>query len=159
MDVGDIIRWQSKLWLVHKIDPSTATAFIESQDNENEILGTEEDCSVICNPPRHWPAVLLPTKKGSLIRVERASPRGAIPLAWLLDWVKISEFQMGGALFLNPKLKLGFRDRLLCQNNYGHNRQYPVEIPRDFQPLSKKIVKVAQKTTANLFDHLLDDKD
>jgi len=32
LTIGDLISWESKLWLVYKIEPTTATAFIVSQD-------------------------------------------------------------------------------------------------------------------------------
>lgn len=161
MDLGDLIQWQSKLWLVYKVDSDTATAFIESQNHEREILGLEVDCPVICNPVHDWPSVTLLPRKGHLVQVQKADSR-IIPLAWLQDWVKLDDFQMGGALFLNPELRLEYGDRLIIsQNIYGYETQFPVAIPRNFRSFSQK--QVERKETEpegnlNLFDYLRTDR-
>jgi hypothetical protein len=164
--VGDLIQWQSKRWLVYKVDPDTATAFVESQDNERQILGTEADCPVLCNPPNDWPGVTIPPRKGRLLRIQRAALTGPVSLSWLFDWAKMDEFQMGGTLYLNPELYLEYGDRLiLCQrNNAGTQLSFPVEIPRDFQPFSQKKkardqIAMEKRATADLYDHVRNDDD
>jgi len=158
IQTGDLILWESKLWLVYKVDPDTETAFIESQDNERGVLGIEVDCQVTCNPPLDWPAITVPPKRGHIVRIQR----GATPLRWLLDWVKMSTFQMGGTLYLNPNLGLQFGDRLaLTLRTNAFEKSIPVEVPRDFVPVNEKRrvreMPPPERITATLYDHLLDD--
>jgi len=167
---GDLLRWQSKVWLVRKIDPATQTAFVESQDHEQQILGTESDCPIVCNPTLDWPAVTLPSRKGTLDALLMPTPSGPVPLRWLLDWVKIDEFQMGGSLYLNPVFSLRYGDRLVLRlSRPGRTRlvEFPIDIPRDFQPLNdkQKVIKAREDAKAakaatkpNLYDHLMGDE-
>jgi len=163
IQTGDLIQRQSKLWLVHKIDPATDTAFIESQDREKQILGVEADCPIPCNPLRDWPAITTPPRKGRLLEVHRPSSGGVVILKWLLDWAKIDEFQIGGTLYLNPELRLGFGDQLILRYQvFTREVNFPIKVPRDFQPMSqKRIVRERpppERTSANLYDHLLEDE-
>jgi hypothetical protein len=139
MELGDILLLGSTQWFVYKIDSSTKTAFISSQHNKNSILGFEEDCKIVSNPIRDWPFVVLPPKKGVLGSIYRATTKGLVTLSWVVDWVKIEDFQEGGALYLNPELKLGYGDRIVRSNRYGGvDHTCSVEIPRDFKILKRK---------------------
>jgi hypothetical protein len=168
MEVGDLVRWKSLLWFVHKIDATTGTAILESEQHTTESLGAVDGeaealgAEILCNPTRDWPFVTLTNRPGRLVSVHN----GSQPLAWLVDWVKVDPFQMGGALFVNSTLGLGFRDRLTLTNNGG--RSFPVNIPRGFLSSSQRRPSRGpqQSTTAqpapkigNLYSHLLTDDD
>lgn len=162
---GDLIQWLAKRWLVHKIDTSTLTAFVTSQDNQTSILGADEDqigtCQVLCNPIVLWPCTTMPQKRrGRLVGICRATLRGEEPLAFLVDWVKMDDLQIGGSVFLNPELGLAFPDRLIAVYETG---RLPVDIPRGFVPLPRKLLPSHQQlsspeaVTPNLFAHLRDE--
>jgi hypothetical protein len=164
IEVGDLLLWQSKLWLVHKIDPTTATAFVESQDHERHIVGTESDCPVTCNPTRDWPAIILPQRHGRLARVLISVNSALSPLKWLFAWVKLDEFQIGGSLYLNPELGLRYGDRIVTHIIFPDGRQtlFSIDVPRNFKPFSQKkkvIAKLNKKTTATLYDYLTEDNE
>lgn len=147
MVAGDLLDWRDKRWLVRKIDQQTQTAFVFSQEGETDILGTDEDtlggCRVVCNPATSWPCASLPQRgHGRLLSLLLASLSGDTPLIPLVDWVKIDDRQIGGAIFLNPDLGLRYRDRLIVvyEVGMGHLPQrLPLDIPRNFLPLPQKI--------------------
>jgi len=157
--LGVLLEWEQKLWLVYKIDSETATAFVESQDHEREILGFDTDCTVLCNPILDWPSVTLLPRIGHVIQVRKADAKSTL-LVWLKDWVKIDNFQMGGALFLNPELRLGYGDRLVLDHDvYGYKTQFPVDLPRDFLSFEQKRAKeTEQQETFDLYSQLRKDE-
>lgn len=142
MEVGDLIQWQDKIWLVRKIDEAVATSFLEDSEGNRAVLDQDGDntglCQVLCNPVRDWPSAPLPfTRRTRLIDVYRGRGR----LLKLQDWMKLDEFQIGGSLLLNPALALGFGDRLVAVYAFfGSDRitSYPITIPRNFASLNTK---------------------
>lgn len=160
MEVGDLIRWKSKLWLVKRIDTGTATAFLESETHDRDILGTDDPCEFLCNPARDWPSVTLPLRRGKVVGVGR----GVTPFMWLHDWVKMEEFQMGGKVFLNPKLRLSYGHRLTVTKD--DQLSTSVDIPRDFHPAALKAARAVKaappppkREQQAYFDRLLEDDD
>lgn len=141
MEPGDLIRWRDQVWLVRKVERDLATAIVESADRATETLPSDADssgaCEIWCRPARDWPSALLPFKgQACLVGVRFMTT----DLARLLDWVKLDDFQIGGALYLHPRLDLSYGDRLIAIYSGPRDRQtmLPVEIPRNFRPLPCK---------------------
>jgi len=138
VDAGDLIQWRGQLWLVRKVDRELVTAVVESADRRTEVLPSDADqtgaCEVWCSPPREWPSAALPFC--SLTRLGHVW-RARTELTRLQDWVKLDDFQIGGALYLNPELRLGYGDRLTVVYLGSRDRRTArsVEIPRHFSPL------------------------
>lgn len=174
MEVGDLIQWRDRVWIVRKIDETVATAFIEDADGHISVMDQDGDntgeCSMLCNPVRDWPSAPLPFKSRSrLVEVYR----GTEPLVKFQDWLKLDEFQIGGSLLLNPALSLGFGDRLIVVHTfYGSNTvtRSPVSIPRNFSSLAYKTQVLQAQIAAtppppppvvprkpNMFDLITDD--
>jgi hypothetical protein len=160
MELGDVIDWNGKHWLVRKIEPATATAFLESAEHELDILGVEETCPILCNPLRDWPSLILPPRPGRILSVQR----GLTSIPWLHGWVKMEEFQMGGRLYLSPDLQLRLGHRLTIERN--DRRNFSVDIPRDFYSVRVKqarVPKVAKQAatpppvTSSFFAGILED--
>lgn len=65
----------------------------------------------------------------------------------LQDWVKLDDFQIGGALYLNPQLNLGYGDRLVGMflDSLGRRAVLPINIPKNFRPLANKVLPNASK--------------
>lgn len=145
MDVGDFFHWQGRTWLVRRVDEGSVTAYAEDADGVSLVADLHQesnpDIRVICNPLRDWPSVMLPVKSRARLA---GVLNGSTPLVRFQDWVKIDEFQMGGLLFLNPALNLGFRDRLVAVYSLAGNSRtlrVPVDLPRDFSSLEQKMVR------------------
>jgi hypothetical protein len=103
-------------------------------------------------------------RHGILATVTRADFSDPQLLGHLKDWVRMGVFQIGGALYLNPALGLGFRDRLIV--TYQDGGTASVDIPRDFQPLKVKTARLTPQPApkpktppVSLFGRLLADGD
>ena len=148
MNIGDLLRWNDKLWVVKKIDSDLATGFLESQDGERAMTEGEPTAELVAHPPREWPALQLPLKKGRLVDI---SYHGR-PLQRFADWLKLDDLQVGGALYLNPTLGLGFGDRLTAtyQHLGGRLERVPVAVPRHFRPMAVKLQELAEKAESTV---------
>jgi len=171
VEPGDLIRWSGRVWLVRKVESELVTAIVESADGGTAILPSDTDrtggCEVWCQPSRDWPSAPLPFRSlARLVGVRRATT----DLVRLHDWVKLDDFQIGGALYLNPTLDLSYGDRLTAVYSGPRNKQttLPVEIPRNFNPLPRKhsvvpqpaagvATRAAPKTPHTLFALLKDE--
>lgn len=146
MEPGDLIQWHGQVWLVRKVDRELVTAVVESTDRRTEVLPSDADttgaCGIWCSPAREWPSAPLPlcsfTRLGHVWR-------STTELTRLLDWVKLDDFQIGGALYLHPDLQLGYGDRLTVTYLGSRNRRThrSVEIPRNFRSLADKTAAAA----------------
>lgn len=172
MEPGDLIRWRDQVWLVRKLERELATAIVESADRRTEVLPSDADttggCEAWCRPSRDWPSTSLPFRGlARLVGVRRATT----DLARLVHWVKLDDFQIGGALYLHPELHLSYGDRLTVIYLGPRNKltTLPVEIPRNFTPLPSKhapaplprpeaATRPAPKVTPTLFALLKDDE-
>lgn len=165
MNLGDVLQGHATVWLVRKIEPGTKTAFLEAQNGELRVLGFEEletsGFTRVGNAVQDWPSVALPQRAAKVVRVELASIRRPQELRRFHDWVKFDEYQIGGALYLNPQLRLVFRDRLILTHDDG--QRWPLEIPRDFKPYPARAAAqrarqlVGKQGDPTVFDHLLKD--
>jgi hypothetical protein len=171
MDVGTLLEQRlagrfPTVWLVRKVEPTLKTAILESQDGARTVsLGFEEVESegyhVLCSPVMDWPSVSLkPLARGRLTEVRLATLQGETPLRRFVDWIKLDEFQMGGALFLNPELMLSYRDRIIAVHDRSGWSRVPVDIPRDFESMQVKMSRRPEPKPSgppDLFSHLMDD--
>ena len=141
VEPGDLIRWRDQVWLVRKVDRELATAVVEAE-RHMDVLASDADqmgvCEVWCKPAQQWPSVALPFRAASsrLVSIRHAERT----LVRFRDWVKLDDFQIGGALYVNPTLNLAFGDRLIAvfSDSHGHQMTVPVDIPRNFVPLADK---------------------
>ena len=141
MDVGDLLEWEGEFWVVRKVEPDLRTVMVEDQDAACQWLDFDAltKFTRLCNPARDWPAVTLPSgRHGRLWAVMRADLADPHLLARFRDWFRFDEFQMGGALYLNPALGLGFRDRLTV--TYADGVCASVDIPRVFKPTRQTLI-------------------
>jgi hypothetical protein len=174
MDIGDIISLNNERWLVTRVNESLSTALAERYTHvgiQTTVMDLDADntgvCTVVCNPVLNWPSVQIPSKRGcELVSIEW----GATHLEPIRDWVKLDPFQIGGLVYLNPELSLGFRDRLTAVFRVrarGQNISAPFEIPRFFESYTTRQVRQAQKVevaleqkrTPALYNALIDDQD
>lgn len=167
MNIGDLIEWDGKAWVVRKIDTALATAFLESSTGDTAVVSTDfKGAGSLGSPPQDWPAAQLPSKRlGRLVSV--STPTRV--LGKLTEWLKLDEFQIGGCLYLNPSLNLGYRDRLVAayRNPTGKLVSVPIEIPRNFVSATVK-EEQARKAALPLpsppreptiYDRILEDSD
>lgn len=152
MLVGDIIDLNGERWLVTRANENLNTAMAERSSAvgiTTTVLDLDADdkglCVVVCNPVADWPSVMLPPKRGcELVSVEW----GATRLTPIQDWVKLDPFQIGGLVYINPALSLGFKDRLTAifrVRSNGVRVSKPFEIPRFFESFSNKQARHVQK--------------
>lgn len=147
MEVGDLILWQDKTWLVRKIDEAVSTSFVEDISGSSAVLDQDGDtiglCTVICSPARDWFSVMLPVKSRS--RLSQVW-NGSTMLTRFQDWVRVDEFQLGGQLLLNPALNLGYGDRITAVFSILGSRirvdHSPIDIPRHFSSMTSKIARL-----------------
>lgn len=145
VEPGDLIRWREQVWLVRKVDSALSAAVVEAADRSTEILSSEavhsESAAVWCRPAQEWPAVGLPFRPGVSRLMELQSCASGSLLVRLRDWVKLDDFQLGGALYLNPELNLGFGDRLagMFVDPMGRRVVLPINIPKNFQVFVNKV--------------------
>ena len=168
MHIGDLLEGHGAIWLVRKVDSSLKTGFLESPDGKLQVVGFEEietsGFKHLCNAAQDWPSASLPQRRGRIVSVQRASARNSAPLGRFRDWVKLDDFQIGGSIYLNPELRLVYRDRLIVAYSAGGSKpdvRLPVEIPRDFVSLKAKAARQpapVPKGPSTLFDHLLEDE-
>lgn len=164
MQVGDLITYQGILWLVRKMDDNLATAFLESSAGSTVTVGYEIEHTVECNPLVSWPYAQLPSKRLGRLKSVHKGYQTLVPL---VDWVKIDDFQIGGLIYLNPALNLGFGDRLIvCYVNRPDSREVraSVDIPRMFKPMAaklqaKKTAIVEPTPEPTVYSRLMDDDD
>jgi hypothetical protein len=164
VEPGDLVRWKDQVWLVRKVEHGLATAIVESADRSTAVLPSDADktgeCLVWQRPALDWPSAPLPFRGTRLVGVRRVQT----DLVRLVDWVKLDDFQIGGALYLNPMLDLQYGERLIviyCGLR-AREVQLPVEIPRNFLPLPRKQAAlqpepvVVAKVSSTLFARLKD---
>jgi len=150
MNIGDVILYASKWWLVYKTNPALASASIQSIDKEVDVIGFDTPHQVICNPIRQWPYITLPLRKGVIIDISILGES----LKRLIDWAKIDDFQVGGSIYLNPLLKLRYKDRLVVtlKKSDGYIETISIDTPRSFKVFGKK-------KPQTFFDYLTRDDD
>lgn len=128
------------------------------------MVGGEPTAELVAHPPREWPALQLPLKRGRLVEISHHGKT----LRRFADWLKLDDLQVGGALYLHPDLRLGFGDRLtaayLHQN--GRMERVSLAVPRNFRSMSVKLqeltrqplIEPAPKREASFLDFLKDDE-
>jgi hypothetical protein len=160
MDVGDLLERQGLFWVVRKVEPPLRTALVEDQDAQVQHLSFEalDLYKRLCNPTRDWPSVTLPQgRHGRLTAISIAFWGGNRQLIRFKDWVRIDEFQIGGALYLNPGLGLGFRDRLLV--TYADGACSSVDVPRSkAATVPAPVPQEPLPPPVSLLNRLLDDE-
>lgn len=165
MIIGDLIAYDNKTWIVRKID-SLGAALIEATDGAFATVGEEfQGCQIIAKPLTEWPSILCPIRVSRLVEIRSPSRT----LVRLEEWLKLDEFQMGGALYFNPSLGLRYRDRLVgvFQSASGKAYTVPLNIPIDFLSLASRqakleaarVVKTVKTGPKTLFDFMLEDDD
>lgn len=162
MKAGDLVEVEGKRWLVRNLDRSTRSAILLSPTGEaaavpDNLENSEpEKCKVICNPATQWPFVMVQVKPtfGQLREIVLPKPSGdeqqLIPFE---HWVKPDMLQVGGAVFLNPDLRLGLGDMLVAVYERGRTR---VPIPRNFGTAKQRQARSASTLpqVPNLYERL-----
>ena len=157
LQIGDVIKFDTVLWLITKIDSGTKTAFLESNYGEIRVLGIEEKADVLYNPLTQWLTVSLPLKSG-VVGIIWPSLQGEVPLVRLQQWVTLDRRQVGGLLYLNPGMQLGSKDRLI--GLYSSRQRMSIDIPRVFPTVAQRVArKPAERPPATMFDHLKDEEE
>ena len=153
MEVGDLVRKDGRLCLVALAGPQSV--LLVSQDDDQLHLDADTKVEVVCNPLKEWPYLTLPVRKGVLKSIRF----GTQELEKWHHWVKMDAWQMGGSLYLNPSLNLGYRDRLTLVGR--NDRAFHVDVPRNFVPIGQQLAtkrpEIIPPKDPNLFDHLMDD--
>lgn len=166
MLTGDLIEWAGQRWFVRSIERATHSAIIVSPTGEAEVIDQNleqaqpEECKVHCNPPSQWPFLtVMPKARSGLLRAIHLPRLGEGPLAVFVDWVRPDNLQIGGSVFFNPALQLGWGDALVFVYDKS---KFSVRVPRGFGTQVQRIEKAAPtpppepKTTMEL---LLEDDD
>jgi hypothetical protein len=136
LTVGDLIELdENSIALVRKIEGLNAL-LVDAMGSIGSV-GVNDAYPVVANVTTMWPYVNLPTKLGSIRRVES----DGIELNPLEHWVKL-DYGFSGPLYLNPELGLGFRDRLVVESD--RNTRYPINVPRDFSSNSDRMKRAKE---------------
>ena len=155
MDVGDLLKVEGGFWVVRRVEPSLGKAVVEDQDAmcQWQDFGALVKLKRLCNPVLDWPSATMPSgRHDRLLTVLRDGEL----LIRFKDWFRVDEFQMGGLLYLNPALGMGFRDRLTV--TYADGVSASVNIPKVFRPASAlpaPVVVVPKPPPVSLLDRLL----
>ncbi len=149
MQLGDLIDWGGRRWIVRRLERQTRTAIIHDGDRSSDTIPDNldktkpEECQVVANPPDDWPFVTLVQrpKFGRLKGIGRPHGQGEMTdLVCFQDWVMADPAQPGGAVFLNPLLNLQLGDLLLAIYERGRAR---IPITREFLSTSEKKARAA----------------
>jgi len=163
MRLGDLIEWGGQRWIVRRIERQTRTAIICNSGRFSETIPDDLDktnasqCLVVANPPDDWPFVTVTQRprSGSLLRVEKPSVDGVSQiLVRYHDWVVADPTQSGGAIFLNPSLRLQQGETLLVTYERGSMRSV---IPREFLSTAEKTARnnvVVERPKLSIYDHI-----
>lgn len=163
MKAGDLIEAEGRRWLVRNLDRSTRSAILLSPTGEAASVADDleksepEKCKVLCNPATQWPFVMVQVKPtfGQLRQIVLPKPNGDEHVLVAFEhWVKPDMLQVGGAVFLNPDLRLGLGDMLVAVYERGRAR---VPIPRNFGTAKQRqarLVTAAPPQVPSLYERL-----
>lgn len=164
MNVGDIVRFEGKLWRVETHDKTARLCklrdweedLVEVPDDleDAEVEAAEGELTVYARPSEEWPFVAAPNRTGwgPVTQVLW----NANPLTPLQDWVPSSKLRQGGSLFFNPALGLRSGDVVLAVHKGG--RRSRVNITGGFGTIkARKAGRMAPKPRrANRASALID---
>ena len=121
MEVGDVVLYQGVHWRVLSYNRSFRLCILANWEDRIEVPDDLDghpgnELTVVCQPSS-WPFIAAPTKTnaGRIVEVTRDGK----PLQPLVDWVPGNMFRSGGALFLNPALKLQTGEVLTAKHEKG----------------------------------------
>lgn len=133
MKVGDIVRYEDKLWRVETHYKSARLCKIRSwaddveevpDDHDNTEMWGDTGLTVHANPSDDWPFVAAPHRSGDGPIREVLS--GGVPLTPLEDWMPSSRLRQGGSLFINPSVGLRRGDMVIAVHKHGHKSRIDI---------------------------------
>jgi hypothetical protein len=166
MKVGDLLEYETRRWLVRKVEKRQHVAVIEGESGVRTIpddFESQKDsgCTYIANPVSDWPTIAVPIRRGSgpILSFEqpRLNRRTLVFHRWI-DWVPADPGQEGGSVFFNPDLHLKIGDFLLAKHKSGAVNR--VTVPVAFGTVNQRKARLAPKTRTDsptVYDRLLDE--
>lgn len=150
MKVLDLLAYQTRRWLVLRVDSATRLALlVNAQGTRVEVpdsLDTDSpaEAQVVANPAAEWPLVAFPTKRGTgpITVITLPGPVRNRDLEAWVDWVPADPVREGGALYFNSELNLRQGEVLLATFRNGTKGR--ITIPRSFGTVAQRQAPITQ---------------
>ena len=159
MELGDIVEFDGIRWKVSSFNSNHRTCLLTRFEGEPREIPDDLDTNpieslpsltVLFNPAKTWGCVIAPLKSmaGRMMELRR----NAQVLIPMVDWIPGDFHRPGGAIFLNPDLRIhqrevlavrhssGTLNRVVVTENFGtvrSRRTSTVLIPRDNSALGR----------------------
>jgi hypothetical protein len=115
--VGDIVRYQDKVWKVSGHNRDYGTFVLVNFEAERVEVTAMEPLEVLYATSA-WPFVALPAKAFKSGRITEVRRRN-VSLRPMFDWVPSDLIRAGGSLFFSPELRLQVGEVLVAKHEKG----------------------------------------
>lgn len=165
MKRSDLIQLDGSYWIVGHTNGTEATLVSPGGGLTKIPLDLDvkepDRCKVVCCPTFEWPFVVIRGRLawGKLIGVGRpSSGANLVDLRVFVDWVIGEPLRSGGALYLNPELRIKPQERLVLQYE---KFQTSVVVPRTFATYKKRVesVRPPPDNRPSIYERLLSGDD
>jgi len=174
MELGDLVQYQDKRWLVTSYDRVARLMTLYSLDGSKIELPREFDrthtaeLGVVANPPKQWPMLTAPFKSGAgpFVRLVVPGPPGRdserVLEPWV-DWVPSDFAREGGSFFVRPEVRLLPGMLLLATHRSGSLIR--IVVPKTFGTVAHRVAvskaraPAARPSEQNRFTRLFNDDD
>lgn len=154
-DVGDLVLYQERYWRILKRDGGLRTFTLQAWDESTVEVEDDSSDIVFHATPTKWPYVMAPPMGAYAKRFEKLTRFvrvKAIELGPYKDWTPVDILRPGGAIFVNPKLKLLPGEVLVV--HYANGSQSRVLVNKNMGSIAKRKKRNEIPTPKNLWDHL-----
>jgi len=116
MKLGDLVKYQDKLWLVNGSDKQVRTVYLSCQDGTQTEIADQLDrtdpdtVKVVANPSEQWNLLTSPVCSGFGPLVKMTVPgvlgrKERVLTPWV-EWIPSDPLRGGGSIFVHPSIKL-----------------------------------------------------
>jgi len=166
MELGDLVLYKQRRWLVERRDKMTRTMFLRSRNRdveeipENLDLYEPDTVKVIANPGKQWKVLAAPLKPGAGPFVRFVVPailgKPEVELEPWKDWISSDPSREGGSIFVRPGTKLKTHTIVMLTHQNGHTVR--VKVPGNFSTTAaKQKAATPPPPPPNRFDRMMDD--
>lgn len=154
MDLGDLVLYKKRRWLVERFSKMARTAYLRAQNGDVEELPDKLDLldpatlRVLTNPSRQWKVLTAGIKSGAGPFVKLVVPgvlgRQAITLIPWGDWIPSDLSREGGSVFIRPGLKISAHTIVLLTHRNGTSVR--VKVPAVMRTVAQQRDRLQPKT-------------